>query len=58
MTANYAINRYDEDGDLVEECIVIHVCDYVMVQFKDIADLESFSKDLIECIKQIKEQTK
>lgn len=58
MTASYSINRYDRDGDLVEECIVIHVGDYAMIQFKDIADLESFSKDLIECIKQIKDERK
>lgn len=45
MNALFTINRYDRDGDLLENCITIHIDKFAM-QFQHRDELDEFIKNL------------
>ena len=56
MDTSFSINTYDSDGDVGEECILIHVSDTTILKFKDIQELEEFANVLLKrTIPEIKE---
>jgi hypothetical protein len=55
MELTFSINRYDSDGDLVEECVTLNVGDNVSLHFKNVKELEEFAKNIKKMIPEIKE---
>ena len=46
MKTLFSINSYDDEGDIVDEAIFLHVSDTTILQFKDIKELEDFADNL------------
>jgi hypothetical protein len=53
---SFSINLYDNDGDCMEECLLIHLDNGTILSFKTIGDLEKFSKMVNNCLKEIKDE--
>lgn len=49
----FSVNQYDEYGDLIDECIFIHI-GHTILQFSNIHQLNYFIEQLQEVIKEIK----
>ena len=55
MTASYRINIYDQDGDVSDSCILIHIQndDFIetgtILRFNGVEELDSFIKSLKNC---------
>lgn len=45
MKATFSINHYDKDGDLLENCIRIHI-DKFSMEFQNRAELDDFIANL------------
>lgn len=45
MKPLFTVNRYDRDGDLIENCVTIHIDRFAM-QFKHRGELDEFIKNL------------
>ena len=55
MTASYSINLHDKDGDVYQECLLIHLEDKCILQLKNKADLEELIKNLNQIKKELEE---
>lgn len=56
MNTSFSINLHDDDGDVYEKCILIHVNDTTILKFRNIQELEDFTHDLLNAtIPEIKE---
>jgi len=56
MDLSFGLGDYDSDGDLISEDIHLYCGENIILVFNDLEDLEVYNKNLIEIIKQIKEQ--
>ena len=45
MRASFSVNLHDSDGDVYQECLLIHLEDKCILQLKNKADLEELIKD-------------
>lgn len=53
----YSINMYDRDGDIFNECILIHSKQNgFILRFNNMAELQSFQNQLEVCIEQLEEE--
>jgi len=55
MTASFSINLHDKDGDVYQECLLIHLEDKCILQLKNKADLEELIKNLNQIKKELEE---
>ncbi|GIO36905.1 hypothetical protein J41TS12_17660 [Paenibacillus antibioticophila] len=51
--ASFSVNQYDNDGDVVDECILVHVGDTIL-RFSTISQLDGFAERLQSLSKEIK----
>lgn len=58
MTYFWSINFYDSDGDLFEECILVHAGEGTILKFQSVEDLETFAKEILRSLPEIKENIK
>lgn len=54
MKATYSINLYDIDGDVWDECVLIHVGDTIL-RFDSVAKVEELIASMQRCVEQIKD---
>jgi hypothetical protein len=52
--ATFSMNHYDKDGDLVEDCIMIHIGKTIL-QFSTLTELDGFIKRLEVISKEVKQ---
>lgn len=52
MRVTYSINQYDHDGDIYDNCILIHM-DNTILRFESVGDLKNFIDKLSICHNQI-----
>lgn len=55
MRASFSVNLHDSDGDVYQECLLIHVEDRWILQLKNKADLEELIKHLNQIKKELDE---
>ena len=56
MLTSFSINLHDNEGDIYDDGIFLHISDSTIIRFKTIDELEQFAKDLINrTIPEIKE---
>lgn len=53
--AAFSINQYDADGDMIEECILIHIGTTIL-QMTDIQQLDAFIEQLQQISAEIKQK--
>lgn len=51
--ASFSVNHYDKDGDLIEECVLIHVGTTIL-QFSTVSQLDGFIEQLTKISEEIK----
>lgn len=56
MKYSWSKNLRDSDGDIYEECILVHVGDgTAIIKFLDDKELESFANSILGSLKEIRE---
>ena len=61
MICGYRINFYDEEGDVNEKCIMLHLLDNegydngTILKFKDLNEIGKFVDSINKCITEIKQ---
>lgn len=55
MRASFSVNFHDSDGDIYQECLLIHLEDRCILQLKNKADLEELIKHLNQIKKELDE---
>ena len=55
MNYGFSLNLRDDDGDVYEECLLVHVGDKTIIKFKDDKELEEFAKRILGSLPEIKE---
>lgn len=58
MTYFWSINLHDSDGDVFEECILVHAGEDVILKFQNVEYLEEFAKAILRSLPEIKENIK
>lgn len=59
MKVLFSINEYDRDGDIVDNCVFLHLEDKgIRIKFQNSKELENFSIDIKNMIPEIKETEK
>lgn len=51
--ASFSVNQYDNDGDIVDECILVHMGNTIL-RFSTVNQLDSFVQRLKSLSKEIK----
>lgn len=51
--ASFSVNQYDNDGDIVDECILVHMGNTIL-RFSTVNQLDSFAERLKSLSKEIK----
>jgi hypothetical protein len=51
--ATFSVNQYDSDGDIVEECVLVHVGTTIL-RFTSVAEVDVFIKQLEKISSEIK----
>jgi hypothetical protein len=49
----FSINQYDKDGDAIDECILLHIGDDVILRLNGKEELDSLIEQLKNCQRQI-----
>ena len=52
--ATFSVNHYDKDGDLVDDCIMVHI-GRTILQFSTVTELDGFIKRLEKLSKEVKQ---
>ena len=52
--ASFSVNHYDQDGDIVDECVLIHIGTTIL-QLSTVSHLDSFIEQLQTISKEIKQ---
>jgi hypothetical protein len=55
MRASFSVNLHDSDGDVYQECLLIHLEEKVILQMKNKKDLEELIKHLNKIKKELDE---
>jgi len=55
MKASFSVNLHDSDGDVYQECLLIHLENNVIIQLKNKKDLEELINKLAEIKKELDE---
>ena len=55
MRASFSVNLHDNDGDVYQECLLIHLEDKCILPLKNKADLEELIKHLNQIKKELDE---
>lgn len=50
----FSVNMYDSDGDVVEECVFLHMGNTVL-KFKDSNELEAFADNIKKMLPELRE---
>lgn len=58
MTYFWSTNLYDSDGDVYEECILVHAGEDAILKFQNVEHLETFAKEILRSLPEIKENIK
>lgn len=51
--ATFSVNQYDSDGDIVDECVLVHVGTTIL-RFSTVAEVDAFIKRLEKISSEIK----
>lgn len=55
MKATYSINLYDIDGDVWDECVLIHIGNTIL-KFDSVKQVEELIESMQVCVEHIKDQ--
>jgi hypothetical protein len=58
MIYSWSVNLYDSDGDVIEDCILVHAGKDTILKFQDLEHLETFAKEILRSLPEIKENIK
>jgi hypothetical protein len=58
MTYSWSVNLYDFEGDEMENCILVHAGKDTILKFQDLEHLETFAKEILRSLPEIKENIK
>lgn len=50
----FSINTYDNEGDVTDECLLLHIDDTVILRLNDLAELQEMIKQLQNIENEIK----
>ena len=51
----FSINQHDYEGDVVDDCILLHIDNNTIIRFDSSDSLERFSDDIKNMLKEIRE---
>lgn len=54
MKLLFSVNRYDYEGDLVDECVLLHIGN-ISIEFENVEKLEEFADQIKKMLPEIKE---
>ena len=54
MKYTWSVNLYDRDGDVTDECVLIHLNDAI-IKFNNIDELKDFAESIIKNIPEMRE---
>lgn len=52
-SVSFSVNMHDEDGDVYDNCILIHVSENLIIRFSNGKDLDDFISELNQCRSEI-----
>jgi len=55
MDVGFSVNLRDEDGDIFDECVLLHVGENTLLKFTDIKELRNFASSINDCVGEIKD---
>jgi len=55
MDVTFSVNLYDEDGDIYQEGIFLHINENTILKLKSSDEMERFINRLENCLKEIRE---
>jgi len=55
MDVGFSINLRDEDGDIYNECILLHVRENTILKFTDVKELKGFALFINGCVGEIRD---
>lgn len=55
MKYGWSLNLHDRDGDVYEECVLVHVGEDTILKFKSVEELDAFADKIKGSIREIKE---
>lgn len=55
MKMTFSVNLYDNDGDVVEECFLLHMGNDTILKVKNIAEIQTMVGNLNNIIDEIQE---
>lgn len=58
MVYSWSVNLYDSDGAKMEDCILVHAGEDTILKFQNVEHLETFAKDILRSLPEIKENIK
>jgi len=54
---SYSINFFDEDGEVFDECVLLHLENGVILRFDNVADIDRLTQTLTSISKEIRGAT-
>lgn len=55
MKLTFSVNQHDEDGDVYDECVYLHIERIAALRFDNANDLEEFARQILGMLPEIKE---
>jgi len=55
MDYSFSVNLHDSDGDISEECVLVHAGDTAILKFKTANELEMFAQSILHSINEIRQ---
>lgn len=55
MDYGWSVNLHDNDGDVYEHCLLVHVGPSTILKFKDSTELELFAERILASLNEIRE---
>lgn len=55
MDYGWSTNLHDNEGDIYEQCLLVHIGDNTIIKFKDSVELEQFAERILASLNEIRE---
>ena len=55
MNFSWAVNMYDRDGDVYEECVLAFCGNNTILRFKNSQEMKEFANEMLRCLPELQD---